>query len=124
MLSNVVLGSNDMEKSCAFYDAVLGAIDMKRIMKMDPAVIWGVDRPMIIVRPPLDGEAATYANGGTVGLATQSKAKVDAWHAAALANGGSCEGPPGPRPLAGGLYGAYVRDPVGNKLSCYAYEGE
>ena len=121
MLSNVVLGSNDMVKSCAFYDAVLATIGMRRVMELAPAVIYGVDAPAIIVRPPLNGDPATFANGGTVGLAAPSRAAVDAWHDAALAHGGSCEGPPGPRALAGGLYGAYVRDPLGNKLSCYAY---
>lgn len=121
MLSNVVLGSNDMDTSRAFYDAVLGSLGMSRVMEMEPASMWGIDRPVIIVRPPLNGDSATFANGGTVGLSAPSRAAVDAWHAAALAHGGSCEGPPGPRAQAGGLYGAYVRDPVGNKLGCYAY---
>jgi len=78
----------------------------------------------VIVRYPLNGEPASFANGGTVGFSAPGRAAVDAFHAAALANGGSCEGAPGPREQAGGLYGAYARDPVGNKLSVYSYGAE
>ena len=67
---------------------------------------------------PIDGEAATHANGGTIGFACVSPAQADAWHAAGLANGGTtCEDPPGVREGAlGKLYLAYLRDPDGNKL--------
>ncbi len=71
---------------------------------------------MFGVAIPRDEQAATHANGGTIGLKAQTTEQVDAWYAAALANGGSCEGPPGPRDFGAPLYGAYVRDPAGNKL--------
>jgi catechol 2,3-dioxygenase-like lactoylglutathione lyase family enzyme len=68
------------------------------------------------VSKPIDGAAATFANGGTVGFACDSQAQVDAWHAAGVAAGGtSIEDPPGERP-GSGMYLAYLRDPDGNKL--------
>lgn len=121
MLTHVTLGSDDMEKARLFYDATMSVLGLKRMMDGDVYSIWGAERPMLVIRNPLNGEPATYANGGTVGFAAPSTTAVDAFHAAALANGGSCEGPPGPREIAGGLYGAYVRDPDGNKMCAYAY---
>ena len=76
---------------------------------------------------PADGQAATHANGGTIGFAAQTKEQVDAFHAAGLANGGTCAGEPGKRPGApGNAYGAYLRDPTGNKICtfCQLPEGE
>lgn len=124
MLTHVTLGSNDMEKARAFYDPVMAALGLVRMMDGDVYSIWGAERPTVVIRLPLNGEPATFANGGTVGFSAADKAAVDAFHAAALANGGSCEGPPGPREIAGGLYGAYVRDPDGNKMCAYSYAAD
>jgi catechol 2,3-dioxygenase-like lactoylglutathione lyase family enzyme len=126
LLTHVTLGSNDIGRSRAFYDRVMGALGLKRLDGMDGEIhsMWGTDRPSIVIRHPLNGGAATFANGGTVGFAAPDRAAVDAFHAEALANGGSCEGPPGPREAAGGLYGAYVRDPDGNKMCAYSYTQE
>lgn len=124
MLTHVTLGCNDLDKTRAFYDAVLKPLGLKRLMDGDVYSMWGLDRPMIIMRHPLDGNRATYANGGTVGFSAPSKAAVAAFHAAGLAHGGSCEGPPGPREAAGGLHGAYLRDPDGNKMCAYCYTSE
>lgn len=121
MLTHVTLGCNDLEKARTFYDEVLGSLGLTRMMDGDVYSIWGTDRPAVVIRLPLDGKPATYANGGTVGFTAASNDAVDAFHAAALANGGSCEGPPGPREAAGGLYGAYVRDPDGNKMCAYSH---
>ena len=73
---------------------------------------------LFIVTTPIDGEPASHANGGTIGIACSSQAQVDAWHAAGVANGGtSVEDPPGVRESGmGPLYLAYLRDPDGNKL--------
>lgn len=126
MLTHVTLGSNDIHRSRLFYDNVMEPLGLHRITGMDGEIwsMWGADRPAIVIRHPLNGEPATFANGGTVGLAAPSRAAVDAFHAAALAHGGSCEGPPGPREAAGGLYGAYVRDPDGNKMCAFSYTQE
>ena len=94
---------------------------MKRLMDGDIYSMWGIDRPMVIVRHPLDGKPATHANGGTVGFSAPSHAAIDAFHAAGLAHGGTSEGAPGPREAAGGLNGAYLRDPDGNKMCAFCY---
>ena len=119
MFSHVMLGSNDVERSKAFYDALLGSIgvgpgftDPKgRVFYMSPAGVFAVTKP-------IDGQPATGANGGTVGFACASPQQVDAWHAAGVAAGGAAiEDPPGEREGPGGkLYLAYLRDPDGNKL--------
>ncbi|WP_317932103.1 VOC family protein [Halioxenophilus sp. WMMB6] len=122
VFTHVVVGSNDIQKSKAFYDAVLAAIGMQCLMAVDDArLMYGTDSLAFIVTKPRNGEPATFANGGTIGFKADTSAQVDAFHAAALANGGSCEGEPGPREVVPNAYGAYVRDPDGNKFSIYAF---
>lgn len=122
MIMSLRVGTNDLAKARAFYDATFGALGGG-----DPVMIEGAplmlyklpEGPAFIVGPAADGQPATHGNGGTTLLIAEDAAAVDAWHAAGMANGGSCEGQPGPRPLAGGCYGAYLRDPDGNKFGCY-----
>ncbi len=117
MFSHITIGSNDIAASKTFYDAVLGSFGAK------PATPDAKGRLMyrhgggaLLITKPVNGEAATGANGGTIGFALESPAAVDAWHEAGIANGGAtCEDPPGIRP-GGTLYLAYLRDPDGNKL--------
>jgi catechol 2,3-dioxygenase-like lactoylglutathione lyase family enzyme len=74
------------------------------------------DGGMLLVTKPIDGQPATYANGGTIGFKMSSPEQAKAWHDAGVAAGGtSCEDPPGERP-GSGMYLAYLRDPTGNKL--------
>ena len=118
MFSHIMIGTNDLERAKAFYDAVLGplgvppaAVDGHRIFYMTPGGIFSVSKP-------IDGKPATHANGGTIGFAAKSPAEADAWHAAGLAHGGTtCEEPPGVREGGlGKMYLAYLRDPDGNKI--------
>jgi catechol 2,3-dioxygenase-like lactoylglutathione lyase family enzyme len=120
--THIVLGTNDIEQAKQFYDAILTPLGMTRLPDFSPATImYATDKPCLMITLPRNGEPATFANGGTVGLVAPSREAVDAFHAAALANGGSCEGEPGPRDTAGpDAYGAYVRDPVGNKLCAFS----
>ena len=114
-----MVGTNDMDKSKAFYDAVLGALgyepgaidDKGRCFYITPTGIFSIS-------VPINGEPATPGNGSTIGFAVENPAAADAWHAAGLANGGtSCEDPPGMRESGlGDLYLAYLRDPTGNKI--------
>ncbi len=119
MFSHIMIGSSDMEKSKAFYDAVLGVVGAKPATP-DPkgrlAYAQGGGRLMITT--PNDGKPATGANGGTIGFTMESPEQVDAWHKAGVANGGAtCEDPPGVREGGSGkMYLAYLRDPDGNKL--------
>jgi catechol 2,3-dioxygenase-like lactoylglutathione lyase family enzyme len=119
MFSHIMVGTNDIERSKKFYDAVLGALgippshidDNRRFFYFTPTGVFSVSKP-------IDGQPATYANGGTIGFACSSPAQADAWHVAGLANGGTtCEDPPGVREgSTGKMYLAYLRDPDGNKL--------
>ena len=119
MYSHNVVGSNDIERSRKFYDAVFGAIGGR------PAIEDGKGRllymhngGMFMVTKPIDGNPATPANGGTIGFAMDSPEQADAWHKAGVEAGGtSIEDPPGLRDNGKTkLYLAYLRDPDGNKL--------
>lgn len=119
MFSHVMVGTNDLERSKRFYDAVLGTLDVPAGMVDDNRrAFWMTRTGAFSVSKPIDGDPACHANGGTVGFAASSPEQADAWHAAGLANGGTtCEEPPGVREGGmGKLYLAYLRDPDGNKL--------
>ena len=119
MFSHVMVGSNDLDVSRAFYDALFGAVGGKPAMQDDKGrLIYMHDGALFMVTKPIDGEAAGHANGGTIGFRMASTEQADAWHAAGVAAGGkSCEDPPGVREGGfGKLYLAYLRDPDGNKL--------
>lgn len=125
IFTHVVLGTNDVEKARKFYDNTLGTLGLKRVMDFeDRASLWGKDSPEFMVTKPGNGQPATYANGGTVSFAAPSRAAVHEFHKAALANGGSDEGAPGPRSFTPTAYAAYVRDPDGNKLCTYCFAAE
>ena len=119
MFSHLTLGSNDIERSRTFYDAVFGALGAKpAIMDDKGRLIYFHKDALLLITKPIDGQPATAGNGSTVGFAMDSTEQADAWHAAGVANGGtSVEDPPGVRESASGnLYLAYLRDPDGNKL--------
>uniref|UniRef100_UPI0035CB58F1 VOC family protein n=1 Tax=uncultured Sphingomonas sp. TaxID=158754 RepID=UPI0035CB58F1 len=119
MFSHIMVGSNDIDASKAFYDATLGVLGTPE-GRSDPygRVVYAHDGGRFIVTKPIDGEPACHANGGTIGFAAASPEAADAWHKAGIANGGTtCEEDPGVRESAfGKLYLAYLRDPAGNKL--------
>ena len=118
MYSHVMVGSNDIDRSKAFYDATFQAMGGKPGMKDDKGrLIYMHNDGLFLVTPPINGEPATAGNGSTIGFAMEP-AVADAWHAAGVANGGkSIEDPPGVREGGfGALYLAYLRDPDGNKL--------
>lgn len=122
IFTHVCLGTNDPHKARTFYDATLAPLEVKFIGKLgEHGMLYGKDAPELMITRPRDGQAASFANGGTVGLIAASRAAVDQFHAAGLAGGGSCEGPPGPRPFPPNAYGAYLRDPDGNKLCAYCF---
>jgi catechol 2,3-dioxygenase-like lactoylglutathione lyase family enzyme len=119
----VVVGSNDIARSKIFYDALFGAIGGKAgVQDAKGRLLYMCNGGLFMVSKPIDGNTATHANGGTIGIAMASPEQANAWHEAGVANGGtSIEDPPGVR--EGGavrLYLAYLRDPDGNKL-CALY---
>ena len=86
--------------------------------------MYGVKGPEFIISTPANGEPACHANGGTIGFQAPTRASVHAFHEAALANGGTCEGPPGPRTFSPTAYAAYIRDLDGNKLCTFCFAPE
>jgi catechol 2,3-dioxygenase-like lactoylglutathione lyase family enzyme len=121
MFTHVMVGSNDLAKSKAFYDATLGALGIPAGADMGERVFYMADGLAFGVTKPINGETACFANGGTIGFRATSSEAVDAFHAAGLANGGTDEGAPGPREQApDNAYGAYLRDPDGNKICAFA----
>jgi catechol 2,3-dioxygenase-like lactoylglutathione lyase family enzyme len=124
MIGYSMFGSNDLPRSFAFYDAVLSSVGIGRLMEFPTgAVAWGTNwtAPMVAIGPPYDRAPATAGNGAMIALVLDTRAKVDAMHAAALAAGGADEGAPGVRGDDGpqAFYGAYFRDPDGNKLCAF-----
>jgi catechol 2,3-dioxygenase-like lactoylglutathione lyase family enzyme len=127
MFSHIIVGSNDLERSQRFYDAVLGTLGVaaphpnvapsghKRLFYRHEGGSFGITEP-------INGEQATFANGGTIGFKCSSPEQVQQFHDVAVAHGGtSIEEPPGLREGAmGAMHLAYVRDPDGNKL-CALY---
>jgi catechol 2,3-dioxygenase-like lactoylglutathione lyase family enzyme len=119
MFSHIMVGSNDIARSKKFYDAVFGAIGANPATEdARGRLAYSHNGGRFMVSKPIDGNAASGANGGTIGFAMSSTDQVDAWHKAGVAAGGtSIEDPPGIRQgAAGQLYLAYLRDPDGNKL--------
>ena len=115
MLGYVTLGTNDFEKSKAFYDKTLAGLGGKLAMKTARGQLYGNGNgPLVGITAPFDGKPAGHGNGTMVALAAPSRAVVEQVYNDALAAGGADEGAPGDR--GGGFYGAYFRDPDGNKL--------
>ncbi|HTR83256.1 MAG TPA: VOC family protein [Reyranella sp.] len=119
MFSHLTVGINDVARAKAFYDAVTKPLGLERRIDQPDAAAYGPPggrAPLWIVRP-LDKKPATAGNGITIGLDAPNRAAVDAAHAGGLAAGGKDEGKPGLRPhYHANYYGAYVRDPDGNKV--------
>ncbi len=130
MFSHIMVGTNDIERSKAFYDAVLGVLGAGEPVRNtnktgQNRLFYRHDGSAFCVSEPINGEAATVANGGTIGFACHSPEQVRQFHETAVLHGGTpIEAPPGMRKgTLGDLYIAYVRDPDGNKL-CALYRAE
>jgi len=119
MIGYVTLGTNDLPRAAAFYDALLEEIGARRMMDFGRGIAWGVsmDKPALGIMKPFDGNAATVGNGVMVALVVQSREQVDRVHHKALQLGGKDEGPAGPR--GDGFYAGYFRDLDGNKLNVF-----
>ena len=129
MFTYVCLGTNNLPRAAAFYDAVLGALGLSRCDTSGESdwegwIGWGTYTEhgaaeiALWLCTPFDGQSASVGNGTMVALRAASWTQVDAFHAAALAHGGRSEGEPGLRPHYNpDFYAAYVRDPDGHKLA-------
>lgn len=129
MLSHVFIGVNDFDRAMGFYSPVLERLGLvlRFTESARPWAGWqtpGVARPLFLIGRPFDGQPATPGNGAMNALLAADRATVDAVYAQALVHGGTCVGPPGLRPeYHANYYGAYFRDPEGNKL-CVCCHGD
>ena len=125
MIGYVVLGTNDLDRAASFYDTLLAEMGVTRMMELGGrGYAWGtaMDKPMLCIMKPYDGQAATVGNGVMVGIEADSRDQVDLIYKKALELGGTDEGPPGLRAEGGdGFYAAYFRDLDGNKLDVFNY---
>lgn len=129
MFSHIHVGVSDLNRAFGFYARVLGALGLT-LKFCDPKIGWaawkrpGVDRPLFLIGLPSNGAPAECGNGQMTAFQAPDRETVDKVYEAALAAGGSCEGPPGLRPhYHPNYYGAYFRDLDGNKL-CVVNHGE
>ena len=125
IFTHVTVGTNDLAKARAFYDAVLAPLGYKRVRDFgDNGSCWGQDREEFMVLRPADGKPATPANGGTISFVAPNRAAVAAFHRTALAQGSTDEGAVGPRGVWPNAYAGYCRDLDGNKLAAYCTKPE
>jgi catechol 2,3-dioxygenase-like lactoylglutathione lyase family enzyme len=124
MLHHVSVGVADVERAAKFYDAVLGTLGYKRVMEFMPyAIAYGATGPSFWIQLPADQGSPSSGNGAHVGFSARSKLAVDAFHHAAMSNGGRDNGAPGPRPDYGPqYYGAFVIDLDGNKIEATLHQ--
>ena len=127
MFSHVTLGTNDWTLAKPFWHAVMAVLEQPIFFESEDGIAFGqAIGPKTFVGPTFDGKPASSGNGAHLAFLAKDRATVDAFHAAALANGGTDEGAPGMRPhYHPNYYGAYVRDPDGNKLQavCHSKHG-
>ena len=126
MIGYVTLGTDDLARARAFYDALLGTIGATRLMQFPDEdggfTMYGTSmaQPAIVVTKPYDKQGAECGNGNMIAIVVDQPAKVDAFHAKALELGASDEGAPGYRgDPSFGYYFAYFRDPDGHKLAAF-----
>lgn len=119
MLYYVTLGTNDLVAARRFYDPVLATLGLTDLAPEAAEACYGHPGdadPGLYIVTPYDGQPASRGNGTMLALTAPTRAAVAAFHAAALAHGGTDEGAPGLR-YAADFFSCYVRDPDGNKLS-------
>jgi catechol 2,3-dioxygenase-like lactoylglutathione lyase family enzyme len=125
MIGYTTLGTNDPDRARAFYDPLLAELGARRIMQFpqNDFTLYGTSfgKPGLALTRPYNGEPATVGNGNMVALVVDSRAKVDSFYAKAIELGAADEGAPGLRSPEGDMafYGAYFRDPDGNKLCVF-----
>jgi catechol 2,3-dioxygenase-like lactoylglutathione lyase family enzyme len=124
MYSHITLGTNDMRRAELFYDAVMAVLGHPALFKVpDVALVYGTPTgEKLFILHPYDQQLARSGNGVHAAFKTDSREKVELFYQAALGNGGRDEGPPGLRThYHPHYYGAYVRDPDGNKIQAVCH---
>ena len=125
MLSHVSLGTGDAARAAAFYDPVLAVLGIRKLCERDGSIDYGSAMTVFSLEKPSDGRPASPGNGVHVAFAAGTRAQVDEFYRVALANGGSDAGAPGLRPeYDANYYGAFVRDPDGNKIEAVSFQAK
>jgi catechol 2,3-dioxygenase-like lactoylglutathione lyase family enzyme len=125
IFTHICLGTNDLQRARRFYDAALAPLGIYNLGDfLDQGVGYGHRAAELLILRPLNGKAADAGNGGTVSFKAPGKAAVQAFYSAGLLAGGSDAGRPGPRGAVEHAYGAYLRDPDGNKLCAYCFSAK
>ncbi len=122
MIAYTLVGTNNLEKSMAFYDALLAEIGGKRAVEVNRITLYvgAESTPFFGIAQPVDGNPATAGNGSMVSLGAKTPEDVNRLYAKALELGATDEGAPGPRTNEGlSFYAGYFRDPDGNKLNFF-----
>jgi predicted lactoylglutathione lyase len=118
MLGYVTLGTNNLAKAAAFYDALAKEMGATRTMESEKFIAWGApNSAMVFLIKPADGKGASVGNGVMAALAAKDSGQVDRIYKLAMGLGAKDEGAPGDR--GGGFYAAYFRDLDGNKLNAF-----
>lgn len=122
IVHHLSFGTNDRKRARTFYTPVLATLGLRLIDENDAGLNYGANTFLLSLVDPVDGQPATPGNGVHVAFAAEDRAMVDAFYQAALANGGTEDGAPGLRPAYNAnYYGAFVRDPDGNKIEAVTY---
>ena len=122
MIHHLSLGTNDIARARRFYEAVFPVTGLHLMQDKETELIYGAGTFLVSLIVPINGHPATAGNGTHVAFAAEDRGMVHCFHAAALANGGTDDGTPGLRPeYDANYYGAFVRDPDGNKIEAVTY---
>lgn len=122
MIGYITIGVKDMARAKAFYTDLLADLGARVIMDMERIAMIGsgMDQPMLAVCVPYNGEAPSPGNGNMFAIPAGTKENVDKLYHKAIELGATCDGAPGQR-MPDVFYGAYVRDPDGNKMAFYVF---
>ena len=122
MIHHLSLGTNDLRKARAFYDPVLAVLGLRLLKQDDKSLDYGVGAVLFSLETPVNGKPASPGNGVHIAFMAEEPDMVDEFHRVALAHGGTDDGAPGLRPEYNAhYYGAFVRDPDGNKLEAVTH---
>jgi catechol 2,3-dioxygenase-like lactoylglutathione lyase family enzyme len=125
MIHHLSLGTNDVGRARAFYDAVLAVVGLRLIRQDDHSAHYGTGDILFSLEMPVDGRPASPGNGVHVAFQARGREMVQEFHRVALVHGASDDGPPGLRPqYDANYYGAFVRDPDGNKIEAVTYSAK